>query len=100
MTVRERMQALLLAGLFLVLLYDSPSGTRAVLDANNLFSLTRNLLSRRIGTRLSGLQRSGRSRNNDENDMTPLPDRLFDRPRALRPGVVDRCGAGAWRWRS
>jgi membrane protein insertase Oxa1/YidC/SpoIIIJ len=43
----RRVQALLLAGLFLVLLYNSPSGLVLYWTTNNLFSLARNLLARR-----------------------------------------------------
>lgn len=45
----KRTQALVLALVFLVLLYASPSGIVLYWTTNNLFSLTRNLLSRRIG---------------------------------------------------
>jgi membrane protein insertase Oxa1/YidC/SpoIIIJ len=42
----KRTQALVLAVLFLVLLYPSPSGIVLYWTTNNLFSLTRNLVSR------------------------------------------------------
>lgn len=43
----RRMQAIALAALFLVLLYNSPSGLVLYWTTNNLFSLVRNLLVRR-----------------------------------------------------
>lgn len=48
----KRVQALLLATLFLVLLYDSASGLVLYWTMNNLFSLSRNLLQRRVLSRL------------------------------------------------
>jgi len=50
----RRMQALLLAGLFLVLLYNSPSGLVLYWTANNLFSLARNSLGNLLAKREPG----------------------------------------------
>jgi membrane protein insertase Oxa1/YidC/SpoIIIJ len=44
----KRIQALALAALFLVLLHSSPSGLVLYWTANNLFSLLRNLLGRKV----------------------------------------------------
>jgi membrane protein insertase Oxa1/YidC/SpoIIIJ len=54
---RHRLQALLLAGLFLVLLYGSPSGLVLYWTANNLFSLLRNVFERRLLPRLPASRR-------------------------------------------
>jgi membrane protein insertase Oxa1/YidC/SpoIIIJ len=48
----KRKQAFLLAGLFLVLLYRSPAGLVVYWTFNNLFSLVRNLVERRLIPRL------------------------------------------------
>jgi membrane protein insertase Oxa1/YidC/SpoIIIJ len=45
----KRLQAWLLAAVFLVLLYQSPAALVLYWTANNLFSLVRNLLQRRMG---------------------------------------------------
>jgi membrane protein insertase Oxa1/YidC/SpoIIIJ len=50
----HRVQALLLAGLFLVLLYASPAGLVLYWTTNNLFSLARNYLLRRLADRPIG----------------------------------------------
>jgi len=48
----RRLQALALAAIFLVLLYGSPSGLVLYWTTNNLFSLIRNLVGRRLLSRL------------------------------------------------
>lgn len=48
----KRLQALALAALFLVLLFDSPAGLVLYWTANNLFSLVRNLVARRVVARI------------------------------------------------
>jgi membrane protein insertase Oxa1/YidC/SpoIIIJ len=48
----RRMQALALAGIFLVLLYSSASGLVLYWTTNNLFSLVRNLAQRRMVPRI------------------------------------------------
>ena len=54
----RRMQALFLAALFLVLLYNSPAGLVLYWTGNNLFSLARNALRQRFGgKRLESLRR-------------------------------------------
>lgn len=48
----RRLQALALAAIFLVLLYRSPAGLVLYWTTNNLFSLIRNLVGRRVLSRL------------------------------------------------
>ena len=51
---KKRMHALVLAAVFLVLLYGSPSGLVLYWTANNAFSWVRNVLTRRSSVRWSG----------------------------------------------
>jgi membrane protein insertase Oxa1/YidC/SpoIIIJ len=53
----RRTQALVLAGLFLVLLYNSPSGLVLYWTTNNLFSLLRNYLQRGLARQPRGTLR-------------------------------------------
>ena len=50
----RRTQALILAGIFLVLLYNSPAGLVVYWTTNNLFSLVRNALANRLAGRGTG----------------------------------------------
>lgn len=62
----RRRNAFLLAALFLVLLYRSPAGLVLYWTSNNVFSLLRNLVERRLAPRLPGAARRAWARMREQ----------------------------------